>query len=494
MSDQPRSRRPALKATTMARLISLTALAMLAACSGLPSVGPDYRGPPPDRSLALAESPASVKIEADRWQAPLPHAGSNDDLARWWQQFNDPALDAFIAAAERESGTIARAAANIERARAITVAAQANALPAIDASALANRGTLAIGTSVLTVSQQRASVLASWEIDLFGRIRREQEAAGARLSARTDNWHEARVSVAAEAASDYLQYRFCQSLVAISQSDLASRTETSAISQRAAAAGFQAPAAAALARASAAEAASRLTGQQAECDVIIKAMVALTGLDEPAVRALLERPPGGLPVPREFAVNALPAGLLMQRPDLAAAERELAAASADIGVAVGDQYPRLSLTGSIGPVRLETGSISANFTNWSLGPAISLPIFDAGRRAANVEATRAAYVAAESEYRARVRGAVREVEEALVRLQSSAARDVDARTASQGYRDALDAAQVRWRNGLGSLLDLEEARRFSLVADSSLASVRRDRVAAWVALYRALGGGWTNSP
>ena len=103
------------------------ALAVLAGCSGLPSVGPDYRGPPPDRSIALAQSPAPVKLEADRWQAPLPHAGSNDDLARWWQQFNDPALDAFIAAAERENPTLARAAANIERARAITVAAQANA-------------------------------------------------------------------------------------------------------------------------------------------------------------------------------------------------------------------------------------------------------------------------------------------------------------------------------------------------------------------------------
>jgi hypothetical protein len=78
-------------------------LTVLAGCSGLPSVGPDYRGPPPERSIALGQSPAPVKVEADRWQAPLPHAGSNDDLARWWQQFNDPALDAFIAAAQRDA-------------------------------------------------------------------------------------------------------------------------------------------------------------------------------------------------------------------------------------------------------------------------------------------------------------------------------------------------------------------------------------------------------
>jgi multidrug efflux system outer membrane protein len=470
-------------------------LALLAGCGALPTVGPDYAGPPADRSLIRAEARAAGTAPPpaeDRWQARLPHGGAPVDLARWWSQFEDPALDAFLAAAQRESGTVAQAAARIEQARAAAIAAQGAGLPTLDATASSTRGTINIDTSVLLANQNRASLEAGWEIDLFGRIRRERESAVARLDARGADWHEARVSVAAEVAAQYLQYRYCEAQVAIAQADAASRAETATISGRAAAAGFQAPAAAALARASAAEAAGRLTAQRAECDLAVKALVALTGLDEPAVRGRLGETAGRMPVPREFEVRAVPAGLLSQRPDLAALERELAAASADIGVAEGARYPRLSLAGSVGPLRLDSGALGATLSTWSIGPSLSLPLFDAGRRAANVESARAAYVAAESAYRVRARQAVREVEEALVRLQSAGDRSADARTAAEGYRVALEAAQVRWRNGLGSLLELEESRRLALSADSTLAAVQRDRVAAWVALYRALGGGWMN--
>jgi len=142
--------------------------------------------------------------------------------------------------------------------------------------------------------------------------------------------------------------------------------------------------------------------------------------------------------------------------------------------------------------RLDFGGGGTTLNTWSIGPALSVPLYDGGRRAANVDAARAAYAAAEVTYREAVRRAVREVEEALVLLASANGRDADARIASQGYRQALEAAQVRWRTGLGSLIELEEVRRLALVADSTLAAVQRDRVAAWVALYRALGGGWTN--
>jgi multidrug efflux system outer membrane protein len=502
---------------TLCRLAILVALASTAACSAW-RVGPDYAGPPPARSQAQAQAvsaasahggasgdapaggaasgtgPRSAQADTafDAWQARLPHGGAQADLARWWSQFDDPALDAFIAAAQRESGSIAQAAARIEQARATLAAARSAGLPRLDANAGASRGTLNVGTQVLTLNQARVTADAGWEIDLFGRVAREREASSARLDARTAEWHDARVSVAAETAAQYLQLRYCEALVAIAGADAASRADTAAATDRAAAAGFQAPAAAALTRASAAEAASRLTGQRAECDVVVKALVALTGLSEPDVRARAAKRAGALPAPREFAVTAVPAGLLAQRPDLAAAERALAAASADIGVAEADRYPRLTLLGSVGPLRLDGGSVSANVLTWSIGPSLSLPLFDAGRRAASVEAARAAYAAAEASYRSSARQAVREVEEALVRLQAAADRETDAVAAAAGYRAAFDAAQVRWRVGLGSLLELEESRRFLLQADSALAAVRRDRIAAWVSLYRALGGGWTN--
>ena len=476
-------------------LAAAALLTGLAGCGVLPRVGPDYAGPPQARSQSMSEAAASGSAAQTQaytgWQAPLPHGGETAQLTDWWRQFDDPALLVFQQAAQRENAGIAQAAARIEQARAAAVAANSAGLPAVDAGLSASRGTLNIGTNILLVNQARASLQAGWELDLFGRIRREKEAASARLEARTDDWHEARVSVAAEVAAQYLQYRYCEALVAISQADADSRAGTATVSERAAQAGFQAPASAALARAGAAEAASRLTAQRAECDLSVKALVALTGLSEPAVRQQLAQSDARMPSPRAFEVTALPASLLAQRPDLAAAERAVAAASADIGVAEGDRYPRLSLLGSVAPLGLKTSGFSGSLLTWSIGPSLSLPVFDAGRRAANVDAAKAAYVAAEADYRARARQAVREVEEALVRLNSAASREQDALTASQGYRRALDAADVRWKNGLGSLLELEEARRYALVADSTLATVRRDRVAAWVALYRALGGGWS---
>ncbi|HYF57959.1 MAG TPA: efflux transporter outer membrane subunit [Burkholderiaceae bacterium] len=467
------------------------AVAALAACGPIVRVGPDYAGPPAARPLPAADARAPSGDAAGGWQARLPHGGSPTDLARWWSQFDDPALDAFVDAGQLASGTLAQAAARIEQAGAAAVAAGAAARPGLDLQAGVSRGTLNLGTQIFLVNQARATVQAAWELDLFGRIAREREAAGARLDAAAAQWHDARVSVAAEVAGQYLQYRYCEALVAIAEADASSRAGTATLTGRAADAGFQAPAAAALARASAAEAASRLTAQRAECDVIVKTLVALTALDEPALRARLAQGAGRLPVPREFEVTAVPAELLAQRPDLAAAERALAAASADIGVAEGDRYPRLSLTGSVGPLRLQGANFAGTLNTWSIGPSLTLPLLDAGRRRANVESARAAYAAAEADYRARARQAVREVEESLVRLRSAADRETDARVASEGYRRAFEAAEVRFRTGLGSLLDLEDARRLSLGADSTLAGVRRDRIAAWVTLYRALGGGWT---
>ena len=193
-------------------------------------------------------------------------------------------------------------------------------------------------------------------------------------------------------------------------------------------------------------------------------------------------------------MDRLPAEVLRQRPDLAALERELAAASADIGKAEAARYPSLSLAGSIGPLRSEAAGLTVNATTWSIGPTLNIPLFDAGRRAANVEAARAAYAAAEAAYRERVRIAVREVEEALLRLADADEREQSARVASAGYRQAFDAAGVRYRAGLGNLVEFEDARRTAVQADTALAELRRDRLLAWISLYRAAGGGWESQP
>ena len=131
---------------------------------------------------------------------------------------------------------------------------------------------------------------------------------------------------------------------------------------------------------------------------------------------------------------------------------------------------------------------------WSVGPALSLPLLDGGRRAANVESARGQYAAAVSAYQARARAAVREVEDALVRLDAAARRLPDAQTAAQGYTASFEAAQARQRAGLGSLVEAEDARRVALAAQAGVVALRHERAAAWIALYRAAGGGWDAAP
>jgi outer membrane protein TolC len=159
------------------------------------------------------------------------------------------------------------------------------------------------------------------------------------------------------------------------------------------------------------------------------------------------------------------------------------------------RLPRISLSGSIGAMRLESGGTSAQGSTWAVGPvAVTLPIFDAGTRAANVDAARARYDAAAITYRSQLRGAVREVEEALVQLQSTAARGDDARVAAEGFETSYRATESRYKGGAASLFELEDARRSAVQAQSALIDLQRERVAAWISLYRALGGGWAPPP
>jgi multidrug efflux system outer membrane protein len=296
--------------------------------------------------------------------------------------------------------------------------------------------------------------------------------------------------LAAEVATSYYGLRACQQLLAVAQQDAASRADTARLTQLTADAGFQAPATAALARASAAEGNGRATLQRALCDMDIKTLVALAAIDEPALRARLANA-AAVPAPA-VAIASLPAQVLAQRPDVYAAEREVAAASYDVGSAQAQRFPRLSLAGAIGAANFRSGGENIQTDTWSIGPlAVSLPIFDAGVRRANVDTAKARYEAAVVTYRATARGAVREVEQALININSSAARSADAQVSLEGYRIAFVAAEDRYKNGLGSLLELEDARRTRLASENAVVTLQRERNAAWIALYRAAGGGWS---
>ena len=448
---------------------------MLGACSGGPAKRPDV---------------AAVTDALTQWQAPLPHGGQLSALGQWWQQFDDPLLVQLIAAAQAVSPSIASAASRIEQSRAARVAAGAALLPALDAKASAQRGRQdfvnGLGASA------SVGVQTSWELDLFGARRNAREAAQARLEGAQASWHDARVAVAAEVASSYIELRACEAQVEQARADSASRHETARLTGLSMNAGFEAPAGAALARASAAQGNSLLTQRRAQCDGLIKGLVALTGVAEPALRSQLAAGRAHLPVPAQLVIASVPAQALAQRPDLLSAEREWVAAGADVAQAQAARYPRIGLNGSIGAAHFESTFGNQSGTLWTLGPVtISLPLFDGDTRHANVSAAQARFAEAGALYRGRLRTAVREVEEALLALQSTAERSTDAQVASEGFAASFRATEARFRGGLASLFELEDARRSALQAQVALIDLQRERASAWIALYRALGGGWS---
>lgn len=422
----------------------------------------------------------------------LPHGGTLGNLKNWWTQFDDPLVAELVDTAQAGSPTLAQALARIAQARANLAASRSSLFPSLDGNVRATRGKVLSGPGVDGRSTTAgASLDASWEIDLFGAHRQAAAAADARLAARTAAWHEMRVSLAAEVAAALVGYRACQASAEVQAQDLASREQTGQLTALKIKAGFTAPADGALIDASTADARQRLIAQRAECDLDVKALVALSGLEEPALRAKLGSG-RDLPRPAGIAVDLVPAQAIAQRPDIATTERDLAAAAADIDVAQANRLPRLSLLGSIGLGALRVaGTPDINGGTWSFGPALSLPLFDAGRRKAGVDAAQARYDELAGTYRQQVRSAVREIEEALVRLDAAARRETDATTAARDFERFLRASDDRFKAGTGSSLELEEARRSALTARQTLISLQRERVLAWIALYKALGGGWT---
>lgn len=462
-------RRPLLPA-------AVAALALLSGCALTPAAPP----------LALPAAPAG-------WQAPPPAPMATEAPAParegWWQRFDDPLLPALVAQAQTASPALAAAAARVAQARALRAAAAARGGPMLDLGAAALRGRPDLRTPVGT--QLGAEARAGWELDLFGRVAAGSEAARAQLAASVADARGVQVALAAEVGTAYLALRACEAQRAALLADARSREETARLTERAAAAGLRAPAAAELARAGAAHARMQAQALQQRCELEVKALVALTGADEPRLREQLAAASGRLPRPQALALTELPAQVLAQRPDLQAAEQRIAAAQAEVAQAQAETRPRVSLAGMVGLSRLAGAGVTVEGGVWTLGPLqVTLPVFDAGARAAGVEAARARHAEAAAQYLQTLRAAVREVESALVELAGTAARAADTALAVAGFEASLRATQALHDGGLASLFDLEDARRSALAAQRELIELERERVAAWIALYRATAGGW----
>jgi NodT family efflux transporter outer membrane factor (OMF) lipoprotein len=440
------------------------------------AVGPTYTAP------ALAQASPS------QWNSALPHDGRIKDLVRWWEQYNDPLLVDLVDTAQKTSPSVEQALARVRQARAALGVADAARAPGASAQAAGRRADAGAGAA----GAVSAGLEASWELDLFGGRLRATEAAGARAEAATLRWHQARVSLAAEVAGAYLTFRHCEQALKLSLADSRSRDVTLGLVQAKVKAGAGAVAEEHRARASAAEGQGAWRAQLGACERARLQLATLTALSVDALHEKLFTATGLPPVAANSESTAIevPAQALAQRPDVAAAERNVAAAVADIGVATADLLPSLSLLGSVG---INTRGGDASIRSWSFGPSLTLPILDGGRRRSALEAAHGRHDEAMGAWRQAVLEAVAEVEDALSRLATTQSRAGHAQTAREEHEAFFDISTSRFSSGAASLLDLEDARRQTLAARQTELSLTLEHAQARVALYRAVGGGWTPS-
>ncbi|MCO5734533.1 efflux transporter outer membrane subunit [Rhizobium sp. SSA_523] len=450
-------------------------------------LGPDHKAPEIALPVKYAEGSTS----------------SNGDVSQkaWWQAFNDRRLDRLMATGLDQNLSVLQALERINQAEANVVSAGANALPSLTLSSQGVRtGAEGFGRTpdTPTKTQAAAAFDVSWFLDLFGRYRRSKESALASLDAAYANVDTARLSLLSSVAGAYIDVRYFQERIAIAQSNLKSRRETLQLTRLQLEAG----------------AASRLDVVQAE-GLVNSTIADIPGLEtnfrraahriatllgQPASSLLADLQRGaGQPVARLNAKTGVPADLIRNRPDIRGAERALAAAVAQIGVAEAQLYPSISLGGSITPsftqVAGRSGSIARQLT-WSFGPTLNLPIFDGGQLRANLSNTESQARESYLNWKQTVLNAVEEVENALAAVMRDGRTVAALRDTVRSYNEALDLATASYRDGASSLLDVLDAQRQVSAAQASLAQAIQQQAQDYVSLNVAIGGGyaWGKGP
>lgn len=456
----------------MKKTLILVAL-VLSGCS----VGPNYVRP----AAAVGESLPAAWDNAKETGKPLL-------LAKWWSLFEDSTLTGLVEAAHVGSPTVAEAYARLAQARGLTGISQAGALPNVTLQAQPLSRSDTGMSSQLTRSM---GVAVSWEADVFGANRRDREATFARAEGAEFAVRAAQVALSADVASAYFTRRGCEAQLRLNEADLAARERVLSLTEARVTAGIAAPADGIRAKASMAEARAQRLALQGSCERSLNQLVALTGLTSGELTRRLEQPTA--PVLPRKEITQVPAELLSDRADLRNTEAQVKAASAAIGVAQADKYPRLNLSGVI--TRLSSGPVgatSALMTTWSFAGSLAAPLFDGGRRDAAVNVAQAKYDETVAAYRGQVRTAVREVEDAFSKLNAAQAQARHLQDAQAQYARHFELAELRYRAGAVSLLELEDARRSWLASQISTTTTLTDQFQAHVALYRALGGGWAD--
>ncbi len=447
--------------------------------AGCITVGPDYTPPASDVPAAWSR----LDDAAD----PATVAASLGDTRLWWRSLGDPLLAALVDEALQASPDLRGAQARLREARARRAVTRSDLFPSLTASASGSRSE----TSDVTRDAYSAGFDASWEIDVFGGVRRGVEAAEADLDRAEANLGDAQVSLAAEVALNYVELRALQARLGIARGNLASQSETLQLTEWRAEAGLVSGQDVEQARTNREQTRAQIPNLETSAAEAEHRLDLLLGKSPGTLHATLV-PAGDLPdVPAGIAVG-IPADVLRRRPDVRAAERQLAAETARVGVAQAARYPSFRLSGSIGIEALSFGDLTDDAdSSSSLLGGITAPIFDAGRLRNQVQAQDAVREQALVAYEQAVLTALQEVENALVALARNRERVEALTNATRSARNAAELARQRYGAGLVDFQSVLDTERSVLSVEDSLASTRADGVLSLIRLYKALGGGWT---
>ena len=467
----------------MTRILGWMPVAFLLGLAGC-AVGPDYR-------------PPAVMVPHAWGQGDQPGVAlAPANLTAWWRGFHDPVLDRLMDRAIANNLDLKVALANVREARALRGIAAADEVPTIDAS-----GTYARLRDTENVRPLppgfdpghhffQVGLDASWEIDLWGRIRRAVEAADATLDAAEDNRRDVLVIVLAEVARNLVAVRTAQQRLIIAQNNIQSQREVVDLTRARFDAGLGTEVDVAQARTVLATTEAQVPALEVARDQPIHRLAVLVGEAPATVLEELrrvDRIPGAPPsVP-----IGLPSDLLRRRPDVRRAERELAAATARIGVATADLFPRVSLTGTLGVAAIDAAKTFTGGSRFSsIGPEVVWPIFAGGRIRAGIRVQEAHQEAALARYDQTVLAALEETENALIAYGNEHARQQRLAEAVEASQIALTLSRELYLRGLADFLTVLDNERSVYAAEDQRVQSERTLVVSLIALYKALGGGW----
>lgn len=467
----------------MRHFVACIGLLALSACV----VGPNYV--PPELDLP------------DAWQRSVAHEIDNEEavLARWWDSFDDAVLTELIERGAADNLDLNVAFARIERARALYLATAGQRIPDIDGTGFATRARSSESTTPFippgldrTNDIYGAGISGSWEIDLWGRVRRSIEASHAQMGAAIEDYRDVLVVLLAQIGSTYVEVRELQARIRFLNRNIESQRETLQLTRDRYETDIAPELDVRQAELNLANTESRLPVLRQLLAQAVHRLCVLVGEQPGALAALLDEPES-IPTAAGTPSTGLPADLLRRRPDVRRAERLLAAATAEVGIATAELYPQFRLMGSIGYEATSTLFESSNLA-WSFGPAFRWNLFDGGRVRGRIRAEEAEVREALAAYERTVLVALEDVENALVGyVEERVRRDALTRSVAAAQR-SVELVRELYRSGLTDFQNVLDTERFLFQQQDQLAASEGQVMQNLIDLYRALGGGWQSEP